>query len=588
MIGTDVRSAQTDGARASAVRSSTHESRIDRLPARASGASPAGLSRYRLPFVALAAGAVAFVVSWWGSWVPSFWGDEAASIMSAERPWASLFRLFGRVDAVHGTYYTLLHIWIDLFGATQFSTRLTSALAVGVAAAGVVVLVNRLGGMRLAVTSALIFAVLPRTTYMGAEVRSYALSTACAVWLTVLFVRLVSRRATRVLPWVGFAIAFAACIYVFLYLSLLGLVYAAALLWIGRGRIRSTVLAMLGRGADVPPDTAALGMVVKRWLAATLGAAVLAGPVIVFAYRERGQLAFLGRNPAVSLRTFAVSQWFDTDTLLAITAWLALAGIVAWGAVVLVRTRHTLLAGVPDAATGRDSTLLPALAVAWAVIPPLVLVGLNSFVPAYTVRYTSFVTPAVAIVLAIGLNGAAGWMARRWNNRTSVIRAVTITVGVVCIAALALPTYLGQRGPYSKDGGSDWAQVAATVQAHSTPGDDIVFDEDARPSRNPHRALHLYPEQFKNVVDVSLKTSYVDTNGLWDKTYSIPDVASRLNEGNGRVWLVEYLGPDRNGVVSSAGMHARIAQLQALGFEVSHTYRLHRDDVYLLTRGSSS
>ena len=581
MSRTDVHSVRTDDEQSPATGTPGHGSQTG-------GDVTKSPSRFRTPLVSVGLGLLAFVISWWGSWIPSFWGDEAASIMSAERPWASLLREVRHVDAVHGTYYALLHIWIELFGATPFSTRFGSALAVGVAAAGIVVLVNRLGGMRLAVTATLIFAVLPRTTYMGGEVRSYALGTACAVWLTVLFVRLVTRRVTRALPWVGFALAFAASTYIFLYLCLLALVYAATLLWIGRGRIRPTLHRVFVRGADVSPETTMLARTVRRWLLATFGGVVLAAPVVVLALSEHNQISFLAKHPGVSFPLFTVTQWFDSDIGLAVVAWLALAGVAAWGIVTLVRRRRTVFARLDSAAAANDRTLLPVMLLAWAVIPPVVLLVLNSFIPTYTVRYMSYVTPAIAILLAIGLDGAAGWVARRWGNGSTRIRIVAIAVGLACIAAIATPTYIAQRGPYAKNGGSDWAEVAATVQAHSKPGDDIIFDESARPSRNPHLALHLYPDQFKNVVDVRLKTSYVDTDGLWDKVYTIPEVASRLSQGDGRVWLVEYRGPNHDGIISSRGMHERMAALHQLGYTVANTYVLHRDTVYLLTRGSSS
>jgi mannosyltransferase len=84
--------------------------------------------------VALIAAAAA-LVSLTGSWIPSLWGDEAASIMSATRSLPSLFRMVGTVDAVHGAYYLGLHFWVNLFGASPFSVRLPSALAVGAARA---------------------------------------------------------------------------------------------------------------------------------------------------------------------------------------------------------------------------------------------------------------------------------------------------------------------------------------------------------------------------------------------------------------------------------------------------------------------
>lgn len=46
------------------------------------------------------------------SWIPSFWGDEAASVISANRPLDSLLEMLGHVDAVHGVYYFALHAWV--------------------------------------------------------------------------------------------------------------------------------------------------------------------------------------------------------------------------------------------------------------------------------------------------------------------------------------------------------------------------------------------------------------------------------------------------------------------------------------------
>jgi mannosyltransferase len=161
-------------------------------------------------------------------------------------------------------------------------------------------------------------------------------------------------------------------------------------------------------------------------------------------------------------------------------------------------------------------------------------------------------------------------------------------VGVALVAGVAAPTYVAQRGPYAKNGGSDWAEVASVVQQHAHPGDDIVFDETTRPSRRPRLAMHLYPEQFADVVDVTLAIPYENRDSLWDKTYPIPEVAGRIEAGNGRVWLVEYRGPDKEDVVSSTGMRERMSDLRALGFTLAKSYPLHRDVVYLFTRGAAS
>ena len=188
-------------------------------------------------------GVLGMLISFAASWNPSYWGDEAASVMSAERSLPSLFRMLGTIDAVHGTYYLMLHFWIDLFGASELSTRLPSAIAIGVATAGTFTLARMLTSARVAWIAALVFAVLPRVTYMGAEARSTAVATAIAVWLVVLLagvsqkdqLSFIGRRAqTGVLDaavnqWFGNVTA-AVIAWALILL-------AVALAWFGRGRV---------------------------------------------------------------------------------------------------------------------------------------------------------------------------------------------------------------------------------------------------------------------------------------------------------------------------------------------------------------
>jgi mannosyltransferase len=509
-------------------------------------------------------GLVAFTVSMLGSWIPSLWGDEAASIMSAQRSWSSLFRMLGNVDAVHGAYYAFLHLWIDAFGASTVSVRLPSAIAIGLAAAGVVVLANRLGNYRVALIAGIAIAVLPRVTYMGEEARSYALGTALAVWLTILFVRLISRGTTNRWAWLGYALLFTASIFVFLYLVLLAAVYAATLLSYTRDR-----------------------RLLLRWAGWSALGVALATPVIIYALRQRDQVSFLAHRHGVTLVNFLVTQWFGWDAL-ALAAWLSIAALVAASVVLWWRGRRGAQQLRADAQTDAHRAPLialrlsgerrePALLIltfAWFVLPPLILFVANTFLaPLYSIRYMSFVTPAVAILLALAIDAVAR---RQWMA----------VLAVACLVALAAPSYLTQRTPYAKDGGSDWAQVAAVVGGHAHPNDAIVFDESARPSRDPRLAMHLYPAAFANVVDVRVTTPYQDTSRLWDQTQSIPASAARIAATDGRLWLVEYHGPNGAGVISTIGQTQRLAQLKALGYSVTETFTLHRDAVYLLTKGS--
>ena len=75
-----------------------------------------------------------------------------------------------------------------IFPPTEFWSRVPSGLAVGGAAAGVVVLGKQFSSRTVALASGVVCAILPRATWAGIEARPYALSMMAAVWLTVLLV----------------------------------------------------------------------------------------------------------------------------------------------------------------------------------------------------------------------------------------------------------------------------------------------------------------------------------------------------------------------------------------------------------------
>lgn len=78
----------------------------------------------RVPWpTAVILGIVGTALSSLGSWIPSLWGDEAASVLSTSRSLPSLFRMLAHVDAVHGTYFFGLPWWVALFGTSPFAVR---------------------------------------------------------------------------------------------------------------------------------------------------------------------------------------------------------------------------------------------------------------------------------------------------------------------------------------------------------------------------------------------------------------------------------------------------------------------------------
>jgi mannosyltransferase len=477
-------------------------------------------------------GAVGAIIGFIGSWIPSYWGDEAASVMSAERSWSSLGGMLGTIDGVHGLYYALLHVWGGMFGYSELSTRLLSAIAVGFMVAGVVTLVQGFGGSRTAVIAGVVGMVLPRTTYMASEARSSAMGAAAAVWLTVLLMRLIRRRSGA-LGWIGYALAAAACLYLFLYLGLMLVVHGA-------------YIALLHRRA------------LTSWLLAAGSGLVLAAPIVVIGYLQREQIAFLAHRDYATARNVLVAQWFG-HPIPAIIAWVLVAAAAVHLVVAIGRRSDRVQAPVR----------LTSLGLLWLTLPTAVLLIGNAVIsPMYNVRYLSFCTPAAAILIALGAEAIAGRVAAR--------RSLLASLGLVTALAIAcMPVYVGQRSPWAKDGGSDWRDAAAYVAAHADTGDAVIFDESSKPSRDPRIMLNLYPTSFTGVDDLALSVPFSERTHLWDAV--VPNTQAVADSpGSRSIWAIE-LGTGNK-------PPADIAMLQGRGFTVDSSQRINRTTVYHLTK----
>jgi mannosyltransferase len=456
------------------------------------------LSRRWLPAVV---GLVAFAVGVAGSWIPSYWSDEVATVRAVSIPVDELFTFLSGKDAVHGTFDLLLHFWAQVFGTSEFALRAPSAIAVGLAAAGLVVIGRQLGNSRLGVVAAIIFALLPRTTYMAAEARSYALTAAVAVILTIAFLAVRSR------PRLGFLVIYAVVAVVamllFVYLGLLVLAHLVALVTLRPGR--RTIIGFA--------------------ITAALSVAVLT-PFLSVALGQRGQIAWLASQPSANLWTVLVEPWFDSSVAVAVVAW-------ALVAVALVRWRVVR-------ATVGDTTFV--VAASWIVVPTALLLLANvASGPLYTSRYLSFCAPGLALLLASALTAIPLW------------RAMPVAIAVLLV--LASPTYVAQRTEFAKNGGSDLRQIAQTVHANASNGDAIVFGEGSTTALDPRQALYGYPDQFAGLADVALVESFPSTGTFSDQTVSVADLGPRLERFD-TVWFVGAQQPGACADIGVAGFTA--------------------------------
>lgn len=430
----------------------------------------------------------AMVVSAAGSARPSLWFDEAATISASTRTVPQLWRMLGNIDAVHGLYYLLMHGWFAVFPATEFWSRLSSAVAVGLAAAGVVVLGRQLSTRPVALAAGLVFALLPRVTWAGIEVRSYALTMVAAVWLTVFCVVAVRRNGPR--WWLGYAVlAFIATLLNVFLVLLVG--------------VHAVVVAVLGRSWAVW----------RRWAVAAAVAAGAATPFLIFTQSQLFQVGWISPLGARTFGDVLQQQYFDD----AVPAAL-LSGLLMVTAAVLSRRRD-------GAVVGPDAARLLWVAGAWIVLPTAVLLLYTVLQhPIYYPRYLSFTAPAVALLLGYCV--------------TLVGRSPAgVTALLLVFAVAATPNFLAQRGPYAKEG-MDFSQVADVISRYAAPGDCLILDNSAAWKPGPIRPLTAArPAAYAKLRDYGRGLSAVQRNRLWDSHIAVWAWADKM-PGCAALWTV--------------------------------------------------
>ena len=492
---------------------------------------------------------MAFAVSVIGAGRPSLWYDEAATLSAATRSPGELWALLGNEDAVHGLYYWLLRGWFIVFPATEFWARVPSALAVGVAAAGVVVLGRQLSVRSVGVAAGVVFAVLPRTTWAGVDARPYALTIACAVWVTVLFVVAVERR--RIGLWVAYAAALAAATLVNVIVVLV--VAAHAVMVAGMPTSRRTTAA---------------------WLAAMAAATAAVVPFAATLAQQQDQIGWIWPISVVTLGQIAGEQYFpsvysaglravgpDQQQLtfeqlsLAVQAWARVAPlivvVVALGvAAVLMRARATEVLG------GRPRLLMRAAA-AWILLPTAVLIAYSLIGrPVYQPHYLSFTTPALAMLIGVSVV-----VVGRDARRIGIILAV--------LGVAAAPNYVAQRGPYAKFG-SDYSQVVDLVSTRAAPGDCLVVEDSGSPTMVDAVASAL--EGADGLRDVGRDRSAVELQSLFGSRLPVSASADTL-----RTCSVLWTVTARRSEVPGEAEVCRIAA--DLGFRRVERWQLNQTQV---------
>lgn len=454
----------------------------------------------------------------WKVTAPSPWWDEAVTVDVVGRPVNDLLALTSSIDLVHLVYYLVAHALLGS-DASLTALRMISVVA-GALTAGLLVRLGReLGSRAVGITAAAMFVVAPLSTRYSQEARSYALVALVATASTIALVR-VCRRPWRRRRWVAYA----------------ALVVATAALNL------LAVLVLLPHAVYVL--VTAPRAVLRRWLVAATGAALVLWPLVIGAGRQRGQVSWLPVPQVRDIWRFYEIQYARGALVAVLLLVVAVAGL-----------RWPVHDG-QERGTHRDALLLGA---SWALLPPLVLWTVSQAHPLYDLRYVYFTVPGTALALA------------------SLVTLVRPLLTVLLVAALAIGgLHMQDVYRYRASGhAEDIRGAASIIQDSGRAGDAVVFVPGSR------RIVKLaYPEKFAAVDDIALSVDPVASATLFGVEQSGPDVRRALRART-RVWVIT--GSPRLGEVGTAADQEK-EHILALGFRLAQRYEAKRYDVLLYVR----
>lgn len=439
--------------------------------------------------------AVAFIVCLWGITAPSYWRDEAATISAVKRPLGDLIAMLGNVDAVHGAYYLMMWPIEHVLGSEALVLRLPSAVAIAVGAAAVAATARRLISPWAGLAAGLLYALLPATSRYGQEVRSYAMVMALAAISSYLLVRVLGAGPARQRRWLA---GYGASLAVLGILNIFGLLLIPA---------HAVTIALYGRRGVGDP---AVRRLVIGWIAAAAAAVVIASPLLVLGWLQRGQIAWLWVNTSSS----------GVKTLYSLGGSYLVTTIVL--ALIAVAVALSTEAG-PEKRRAAWPRRLAELGLPWLIVPPLVLLLASTVQPVYTERYILICVPALALIggAAVASYGQIGG-----------------AMALVVVLLAGSPTQVWQRGNAGHF--DNIRALDRIVASQARPGDVVLYT-------NPNSEMFgaAYPFGLGKLPNIALKQGPIPSESVAGTDAPIAQIRSRLQHVK-RVWVVEinYLQED--------------------------------------------
>jgi uncharacterized membrane protein len=373
----------------------------------------------------------------------SLWRDEIASVAFARLPLSQIWSVWMVHETNPPLYYTLLHVWIRLFGEGEFAVRSLSALIGTAAVVCAGVLGRKLKSERAGKIAALFTALSALQVYYSQEARGYMLAATATLLSLIAVAELMSRLTGASKPrdrvaeygvWLLYVIATTTALYVHTTMALLPLLTSVYVTWLWVTRANKDVrFAGLWIGANLLCVLlwSWWGWITAQQLASSNpNIAWMAFPTGGVIWRTAEHLYGL-RRTGLSLMTLSAAM-----ALLLVTA--AIGGTI--------RMRHParwLLASV-------------------ALIAPLTLLAVSLYRPVFMERTVFWAQSAFLVLAAVGLS-------------TIPRRAVRWAIIAIVATGLLADTLDSQRVVVKQP----WREAVARIKSGWRNGDAVLVSSAA-------------------------------------------------------------------------------------------------------------
>jgi mannosyltransferase len=360
----------------------------------------------------------------------SVWLDEAIGASIAAQPLGAMLQTLQHVDAVHGLYYSLLHVSM-LLGQNAIVIPLPSVIFAVLASVAIGKLAKRMFGEAVAAPAVAILATSTFFLYYADEARPAAFTLMTCSFAALGFWRAMASRSTRDIVLCGIFFLFA------LYANILAIFFLIA-----------TCLAVRPAASGALP--------LSRKTASTMIAAaacicVAIVPLLVTIHENSlAQISWIARSNARQIVYFAASivgsnEGADRASRIAteFEAIVVLA-LLTVGAVSGLRCRRR----IPSV----NAALI------WLIVPLIIAIAVDQWVqPILIARYFSFLLIPTALLAGYGL----ALVRRRFGSAAAF--SIVALLSLVTISSLATVRR------------EDWRAVTMLLSRSSAAGDGIVF-----------------------------------------------------------------------------------------------------------------